>query len=44
MGGSAMKQNPAIKVAVWMILLLAVIWGLGYLLGYNGAVQPFSLG
>lgn len=38
------KQNPAIKVAIWMILLLAVIWGLGYALGYNGEVQPFSLG
>ncbi|MDF2628402.1 MAG: hypothetical protein K0R39_2233 [Symbiobacteriaceae bacterium] len=44
MGGSFMKQNPAIKVAFWMILLLAVIWGLGFVFGYNGDVQPFSLG
>jgi len=43
-GQSLMKQNPAIKVAFWMILLLAVIWGLGYVLGYNGEVKPFSLG
>lgn len=39
-----MRRNPAIKVAIWMILLLAVIWGLGYVMGYNGTVQPFSLG
>jgi hypothetical protein len=43
-GQFLMKQNPAIKVAFWMILLLAVIWGLGYVLGYNGEVKPFSLG
>jgi hypothetical protein len=38
------KGNPAVKMAIWMILLLAIIWGLGYLMGYNGAIEPFKLG
>lgn len=37
-----MKNNPATKMALWMILLLAVIWLLGWLLGYSGEVQPFK--
>ena len=31
-----MRQNPAIKVAMWMLLLLAGIWLAGYLMGYKG--------
>jgi lipopolysaccharide export system protein LptC len=31
-----MKQNPAIKMAMWMILLLAVVWLVGWLMGYDG--------
>ncbi len=29
-------RNPAIKMAIWMLLFLAVIWLIGYLMGYQG--------
>jgi hypothetical protein len=41
--GICAMKNPAIKVAMWMILLLAVIWLLGWVLGYNGIIEEFHL-
>jgi hypothetical protein len=38
-----MKNNPAIKMAVWMILLFAVIFLVGVLMRYNGTIEDFHL-
>jgi hypothetical protein len=39
-----MKQNPAFKMALWMILLLAVTWLVGWLMGYDGHVSSSLFG
>jgi hypothetical protein len=43
-GGGIVVRSPAIKMAVWMVVLLAVLWGLGYVMGYSGEVVPFKVG
>jgi|GEM_PF-4699665 len=36
-------MHPGVKVAIGMLLLLLVIWGIGYLAGFQGDPPTFSL-